>query len=461
MTNPVNLSAFKAYDIRGRIPDEINPELVYQVGRAYAAFVKPKRVAVGRDIRLTSDQFARELIRGLTDSGVDVVDIGLCGTEGVYFATFFYELDGGIMVTASHNPPDYNGLKLVREHSKPIGTDTGLKDIAAMIRDGKLPPVAARKGSVEPLDTSQDYVEHLLGYVNRKSLRKLKVVVDAGNGGAGLSVDKLAPHLPFEFTKVRHEPDGNFPQGIPNPMLEENRGPTLEAIRRTGADVGIAWDGDYDRCFFFDANGTFIEGYYIVGLLAESFLAKQPGARIVYDPRLTWNTIDTVTRLGGVPIMSKSGHAYIKQKMREVDGAYGGEMSAHHYFRDFSYCDSGMIPWLLVLERVCESGKSLTELVQARMQAFPASGEINRKVPDAQKVLAAAEARYARGAEVIDHTDGVSIDYADWRFNLRASNTEPLVRLNVESRGNEALMREKTAELLAFLDSMGAIKSNH
>jgi phosphomannomutase len=459
--NDVNLSGFKAYDIRGRIPDEINPELVYQIGRAYAAYVKPKRVAVGRDIRLTSDQFARELIRGLTDSGVDVVDIGLCGTEGVYFATFFYGLDGGVMVTASHNPPDYNGLKLVREQSKPIGTDTGLRDIAAMIRDGKLPPVAARKGGVEHRDTSRDYVDHLLGYVNRKALRRLKVVVDAGNGGAGLSVDKLAPHLPFEFIKVRHEPDGNFPHGIPNPMLEENRGPTLEAIRKSGADLAIAWDGDYDRCFFFDANGTFIEGYYIVGLLAESFLAKQPGARIVYDPRLTWNTVDTVKRLGGVPVMSKSGHAFIKQKMREVDGAYGGEMSAHHYFRDFSYCDSGMIPWLLVLERVCESGKSLTELVQARMQAFPASGEINRKLPDAKQALAAVEAKYAPGGELVDHTDGLSVDYKEWRFNVRASNTEPLVRLNVESRGNEALMREKTAELLAFLDSLGAIKANH
>jgi len=457
----LNLSAFKAYDVRGRIPDELNPELVYLIGRAYAAFVRPKRVAVGRDIRQTSEQFARELIRGLTDSGVDVVDIGLCGTEGVYFATFFYELDGGVMVTASHNPPDYNGLKLVREQSKPIGADTGLKDIAAMIRDGKLPPLALTKGKVEYLDTSADYVEHLLGYVNRKVLRKLKVVVDAGNGGAGLSIDKLAPYLPFEFIKVRHDPDGSFPQGVPNPMLEENRGPTLEALRKSGADLAIAWDGDYDRCFFYDAQGTFIEGYYIVGLLAESFLAKQPGARIVYDPRLTWNTVDTVTRLGGVPVMSKSGHAYIKQKMREVDGAYGGEMSAHHYFRDFSYCDSGMIPWLLVLERVCESGRSLTDLVAARMKAFPASGEINRRLPDAKQVLAAAEAKYGPGAKLIDHTDGVSVDYEDWRFNVRASNTEPLVRLNVESRGNEALMREKTAELLAFLDSMGAIKANH
>ena len=300
-----------------------------------------------------------------------MLDIGLCGTEGVYFATFDLKLDGGVMVTASHNPPDYNGLKLVREQSKPIGSDSGLKDIAAMIASGKLPPPAAVKGKVEMLDTSARYIEHLLGYVNRKALRKLKVVVDAGNGGAGLAIDKLEPHLPFEFIKVRHEPNGKFPQGVPNPMLEENRGPTLEALRKSGADVGIAWDGDYDRCFFYDSKGAFIEGYYIVGLLAEAFLVKQPGARIVYDPRLTWNTIDTVKRLGGVPVMSKSGHAFIKQKMREVDGAYGGEMSAHHYFRDFSYCDSGMIPWLLVLERVCESGKSLDELVAARIKAFP------------------------------------------------------------------------------------------
>ena len=457
----INLSAFKAYDVRGRIPDEINPELVYQVGRAYAAFVKPKRVCVGRDIRLTSDQFATDVIRGLTDAGVDVLDIGLCGTEGVYFATFAWKLDGGIMVTASHNPPDYNGLKLVREQSKPIGSDSGLKDIAAIIASGKLPPVAAVRGKVTKLETSDKYIEHLLGYVNLKGLSKLKVVVDAGNGGAGLTVDKLEPHLPFEFIKVRHEPDGDFPHGVPNPMLEENRGPTLKALKESRADVGIAWDGDYDRCFFYDSKGAFIEGYYIVGLLAEAFLAKQPGSRIVYDPRLTWNTIETVKRLGGVPVMSKSGHAFIKQKMREVDGAYGGEMSAHHYFRDFSYCDSGMIPWLLVLERVCESGKSLDELVAERIKAFPSSGEINRKLPDAKKVLVEAEAKYGRGAEAIDHTDGLSVEFKEWRFNVRASNTEPLVRLNVESRGNEALMREKTAELLAFLDGMGAIKANH
>jgi phosphomannomutase len=454
----VNLSAFKAYDIRGRIPDELNADLVYKIGRAYAAFVRPKRVAVGRDIRLTSEELAQALIRGLTESGVDVVDIGLCGTEGVYFATFAEKLDGGVMITASHNPPDYNGLKIVREQSKPIGGDSGLTDIAAMIASGTLPPLAKPAGLVTRLDTSAKYVNHLLSYVDRSKLRKLKVVVDAGNGGAGLTVDKLASYLPFEFIKVRHNPDGTFPQGVPNPMHEENRAPTLDALRRSGADVAIAWDGDYDRCFFFDEQGTFIDGYYIVGLLADAFLKRFPGGKIVYDPRLTWNTVEMVKAAGGVPVMSKSGHAFIKQKMREVDGVYGGEMSAHHYFRDFSYCDSGMIPWLLVLQQMCASGKSLSQLVGERMRAFPASGEINRKLPDAKQVLAAAEARYAKGAMLVDHTDGLSIDFADWRFNVRASNTEPLVRLNVESRGNEALMREKTAELLAFLDTLGAEK---
>ncbi|MCS6946198.1 MAG: phosphomannomutase [Steroidobacteraceae bacterium] len=448
----MNLSCFKAYDVRGRIPDELNADLAYQIGRAYAGFVKPRRVAVGRDIRLSSTELAGALMRGLMDSGVDVMDIGLGGTECAYFATFSQRYDGGIMVTASHNPPDYNGMKFVREEARPISADTGLQEMAAMIRDGRLPPPAARLGRRQPVDLSNAYVEHLLGYVDRTRLHKLKVVVNAGNGGAGLIVDQLEPYLPFEFVKIHHEPDGSFPNGVPNPMLEENRRPTIDSIRRHRADVGLAWDGDYDRCFFFDETGAFIEGYYIVGLLAESFLEKEPGARIVYDPRLTWNTIDIVRRLGGEPVLCKSGHAFIKQKMREVDAAYGGEMSAHHYFRRFAYCDSGMIPWLLVLERMCISGKPLSALVGARMQAFPASGEINRKLADAKAALAAVRARYEPQAVAIDLTDGLSMEFDRWRFNLRSSNTEPLVRLNVEARGDAALMRDKTAELLALLD---------
>jgi phosphomannomutase len=344
-------------------------------------------------------------------------------------------------------------MKFVREQSRPISADTGLKDMAALIESGKLPAPAAKPGTERTLDIRQSYIDHVLGYVDRKKLRKLKVVVNAGNGGAGLVVDQLAPHLPFEFIKVNHEPDGTFPNGVPNPMLEENRMATADAVRRNGADVGLAWDGDYDRCFFFDEQGTFIEGYYLVGLLAEVFLKREPGARIVHDPRLTWNTIDIVKQNGGEPVLCKSGHAFIKAKMREVDGAYGGEMSAHHYFRAFSYCDSGMIPWLLVLQTICERGQSLSQLVGERMRLFPASGEINRHLTtDAKSVLARVQKLYEKSALSVDFTDGLSMEFADWRFNLRGSNTEPLVRLNVESRANDALMRAKTAELLAHLD---------
>ena len=448
-----SLTAFKAYDIRGRIPVEINETIAYDVGRAYAAFVKPKQVAVGYDIRLSSFQLAGALKNGLKDCGVDVHDIGLCGTEGSYFATFAENLDGGIMVTASHNPPDYNGMKLVREQARPISGDTGLLDMRAMIEGGRLPGKAAKAGTERKLDLRAKYLQHLLGYVDRSKLRKLKVVVNAGNGGAGLIIDQIESQLPFEFIKINHAPDGTFPNGVPNPMLEENRAVTSDLVRKSGADVGLAWDGDYDRCFFFDEHGQFIEGYYLVGLLAETFLRQEPGARIVHDPRLTWNTVDIVTRNGGVPVLCKSGHAFIKQKMREVDGAYGGEMSAHHYFRKFSYCDSGMIPWLLVLQVISETGQSLSQLVGERMKLFPASGEINRHLKtDAKSILAQAQKQYASQAASVDFTDGLSMEFGQWRFNLRGSNTEPLVRLNVESRGSEDLMKEKTAEILALID---------
>ncbi len=448
------LTAFKAYDVRGRIPDEINEPLAYDIGRAYAGFVQPRRVAVGYDIRKTSPGLARALTRGLTESGVDVLDIGLCGTEGSYFATSEWQLDGGIMVTASHNPPDYNGMKFVREGARPISADTGLKDIQAAIAAGRFPAPAARAGTEQTLDIRARYVEHLLGYIKPDRLKPLRVVVNAGNGGAGLIVDLLAPHLPFQFIKLNHEPDGSFPHGVPNPMLAENRDATRKAVLDAGADVGLAWDGDYDRCFFFDEEGTFIEGYYLVGLLAAVFLQREAGARIVHDPRLTWNTIDIVTRAGGVPVLSKSGHAFIKQKMREVDGAYGGEMSAHHYFRSFAYCDSGMIPWLLVLQVICESGKSLSQLVGDRMRRFPASGEINTQLAgESREIIARAQQVYAGGALNVDFTDGLSVEFPQWRFNLRGSNTEPLVRLNVESRGSTALMQEKTEELLRLIRS--------
>jgi phosphomannomutase/phosphomannomutase/phosphoglucomutase len=450
------LSCFKAYDVRGRVPDELDETLAYDIGRAYAALIAPRQVAVGRDIRHSSVPLQAALMRGLADSGTEVIDIGLCGTEGVYFATFAQQYGGGIMVTASHNPPDYNGMKFVREGSRPISADTGLREIQRLIEQRELPPKAARAGAVRKHDSGASYVHHLLSYVDVRRLKPLKVVVNAGNGGAGLVIDALEPHLPVQFIKINHQADGAFPNGVPNPMLEPNRAPTSAAIMRHGASLGLAWDGDYDRCFFFDEHGAFIEGYYLVGLLAEFFLRRHHGARIVHDPRLTWNTIDIVQQCGGNPVLCKSGHAFIKQRMREVDAVYGGEMSAHHYFRDFAYCDSGMIPWLLVLAIVSESGKTLSDLVGERQRLYPASGEINRELTagtDATRaVLARVQQHYQARARSTDFTDGLSMEFERWRFNLRGSNTEPLVRLNVESRGDVALMQEKTTELLRLLD---------
>ena len=448
--NPIKIAGFKAYDLRGRIPDELNEDVAYRIGRAYAEFLKPKKVIVGRDIRLSSEELCKALEQGLLDSGVDVYDIGLCGTEVVYYATFAREMDGGIMVTASHNPPDYNGMKFVREGSRPISGDSGLAEIRALAEAGRFTP-PARVGERYAVDIMPDYIEHLLSYVDRAKLAPLKVVVHAGNGGAGLIVDRLEPYLPFEFIKVDHEPDGTFPNGVPNPMLIENHKAPVEALRKHGADLAISWDGDYDRCFLFDEHGGFIEGYYIVGLLASVFLAREAGGRVVHDPRLTWNTLDIVKVAGGQAVQSKSGHAFMKQVMRDVDGVYGGEMSAHHYFREFSYCDSGMIPWLVVTQLMSDTGKSLSQLVGERMRLFPASGEINRRVPDVQGTIAAVLAQYQPTALSVDRTDGVSVEFDRWRFNLRGSNTEPLIRLNVESRGDEILMREKTAELLALI----------
>ena len=446
------LSCFKAYDIRGRIPDELNEELAYRIGRAFALFLQPRRVAIGHDVRLSSPALSTAVSKGLLDGGVEVWDIGLCGTEEIYFATFHHQLDGGIMITASHNPMDYNGMKLVREQAKPISGDSGLfaiRDLAAADDDFTL---ANRRGQRIQREDKSAYVRHLLGYVDRDALRPLKIVVNAGNGGAGLIIDALESHLPFEFIKIHHEPDGSFPHGIPNPLLPECREATAEAVRMHHADLGLAWDGDFDRCFFFDEAGRFIEGYYLVGLLAETFLIRHPGARIIHDPRLTWNTVDVVNSAGGVPVQSKTGHAFIKERMRQEDALYGGEMSAHHYFRAFSYCDSGMIPWLLVAERLCRSGQPLSALVNQRMEAFPCSGEINFRVEDAPTKIQQILAAYDPLKPVLDETDGVSLEFDDWRFNLRCSNTEPLLRLNVETRGDAVLLNRRTAELQNLIE---------
>ena len=445
------LTCFKAYDIRGRIPDELNEDLAYRIGRAYAALLRPRRIAIGHDVRLNSPALSMAVTEGLLDGGAGVLDIGLCGTEEIYFAAFHHQLDGGIMVTASHNPMDYNGMKLVREQAKPISGDSGLfaiRDLAAR----KDFPASKRQGALVNRPDKTDYIAHLLGYIDASALRPLTVVVNAGNGGAGSIIDALEPHLPIRFIKIHHQPNGAFPHGIPNPLLPECRDATAQAVREHGADLGLAWDGDFDRCFFFDASGRFIEGYYLVGLLAETLLARRPGAKIIHDPRLTWNTVEQVTAAGGVPVLSKTGHAFIKERMRQEDALYGGEMSAHHYFRDFAYCDSGMIPWLLVTEHLCRTGQPLAALVDARMRAFPCSGEINFRVADAPAKIREILSTYTDRQPMLNETDGVSLEFADWRFNLRCSNTEPLLRLNVETRGDANLLERRTDELRTLIE---------
>ncbi|WP_024156510.1 phosphomannomutase CpsG [Salmonella enterica] len=534
------LTCFKAYDIRGRLGEELNEDIAWRIGRAYGEYLKPKTIVLGGDVRLTSEALKLALAKGLQDAGVNVLDIGMSGTEEIYFATFHLGVDGGIEVTASHNPMDYNGMKLVigmsgteeiyfatfhlgvdggievtashnpmdyngmklvREGARPISGDTGLRDVQRLAEAGDFPSVneAARgsyrqislrdayidhllgyisvnnltplklvfnagngaagpaRGSYRQISLRDAYIDHLLGYISVSNLTPLKLVFNAGNGAAGPVIDAIEARLkalgaPVEFIKIHNTPDGTFPNGIPNPLLPECRDDTRKAVIEHGADMGIAFDGDFDRCFLFDEKGQFIEGYYIVGLLAEAFLEKHPGAKIIHDPRLTWNTEAVVTAAGGTPVMSKTGHAFIKERMRTEDAIYGGEMSAHHYFRDFAYCDSGMIPWLLVAELVCLKGQSLGELVRDRMAAFPASGEINSRLAEPAEAITRVEAHFAEEAQAVDRTDGLSMSFPDWRFNLRSSNTEPVVRLNVESRGDIPLMEARTRTLLALLN---------
>ena len=441
------VEAFGAYDIRGIYPKTVNEDIVYRIGRFLPGLIGARKIVVGNDIRLSGPALKEALVKGLTESGCDVLDIGQCGTEMIYFATAHLKLDGGIMITASHNPKEYNGMKFVRQEARPISGDTGLRDLEKLVANAVLPEKADNLGKMGKLDIVEEYVKHILSYVDIAQLRPLKVVVNAGNGAAGPILDVMEKYLPFELVKVHHTPDGNFPNGVPNPLLPENREVTAEAVRENGADAGIAWDGDFDRCFMFDEHGDFIEGYYMVGFLAKAFLQKNPGAKIIYDPRLTWNTEELVKDNGGIPVMSKSGHAFIKEKMRSENAIYGGEMSAHHYFRDFSYCDSGMIPWLLVLELLSQAGKSMSELMRERMDRYPCSGEINSKVKDADEVLTRIESEYGPQGQ-ITKVDGLSVALDNWRFNLRKSNTEPVIRLNVESRHDDTLVKQKTEELL-------------
>ena len=383
----------------------------------------------------------------------------MVGTEQVYFATSHLQADGGIEVTASHNPIDYNGMKPIREGSRPISSDTGLLDIKRMAEENDFSPIdAARRGGYTQVSIMQEYLDHLCGYVDLPAIKPIKLVMNAGNGAAGPVVDAIEARfqslqLPIEIIKIHNTPDGSFPNGIPNPLLPENRGSTIDAVLQHGADMGIAWDGDFDRCFMVDEKGNFIEGYYIVGLLAEAFLLKTPGAKIIHDPRLTWNTIDVAAKNGGQAIQSKTGHAFIKERMRAEDAVYGGEMSAHHYFRDFFYCDSGMIPWLLVMELISSSGRPLSDLVRAMVEAYPSPGEINRTIADPAKAIRQVKQHYEAEALVIEEIDGISMEFTDWRFNLRMSNTEPVVRFNVETRGDRELLEQRQNEVLAILEA--------
>jgi phosphomannomutase/phosphomannomutase/phosphoglucomutase len=449
------LGCFKAYDVRGRIPDELNEDVAFAIGRAFAAFLGAQEVVVGCDCRLSSPGLKEALSSGLAGGGADVLDIGLCGTEEVYFAMGALHADGGIMVTASHNPAEYNGMKFVRRGSRPISSDNGLLDIEEMVRTGTVQAGAAA-GSVRRVDVRNRYIDHILGYVEAAGLKPLKAVVNAGNGSAGPIIDLLEKRLPITLVRLQHEPDGTFPHGVPNPLLPENREMTSRAVIEAGADIGIAWDGDFDRCFLFDEEGGFIEGYYLVGLLADEMLRRNRGSRkIIHDPRLVWNTQEIVLNSGGIPVMARTGHAFIKAIMRQEEAIYGGEMSGHHYFRDFNYCDSGMIPWLLVWQLMSRTNMPLSAMVAERIARYPVSGEINRKVPDPDGVVAAIEKHFQGMGCDKDRTDGLSITCGSFRVNVRKSNTEPVLRLNVESRGDRGLMERITAELLALIDGKG------
>jgi len=454
------LSCFKAYDIRGKLGQELDDKIAYRIGRAFARSLKLETVVVGSDARATSPTLKQALAQGLQAEGCGVVDIGTVGTEEIYFATSYLGVDGGVEVTASHNPINYNGMKLVRKNSQPISGDTGLQAIQTLAEQQPWlneKSTETIQGGYSQQSILNAYTDHLLGYIKPSQIKPIKLVVNAGNGVAGHVIDNLEEKfkrlsIPIKFIKLHHQPDASFPNGIPNPLLPENRADTAQAVKQHQADMGIAWDGDFDRCFLFDEKGEFIEGYYIVGLLAEAFLNKQAGAKIIYDPRLTWNTQAIVKQSGGQPVMSKTGHAFIKERMRQEDAIYGGEMSAHHYFRDFFYCDSGMIPWLLVTELLSVQNKNLSAMVSERIALFPSSGEINRQLANPKQAIQAILERYESEACHIDRTDGIGLEFKHWRFNLRTSNTEPVVRLNVESRGDIDLMKNKTKEILEQLN---------
>ena len=472
---PIKINSFKAYDIRGELGVSLDDAIAYRIGRAFAQILSQtakshselqalkSAIVIGSDIRDSSELLKQATIAGIRDAGIDVIDLGMTGTEEVYFATSHYQVLGGIEITASHNPINYNGLKLVKEQSKPISADDGLAEIQALAESGQFADVTT-KGSMQLLTDKSAYIDHVISFVDKNKLKPLKIVINSGNGSAGPVVDLLLDKLtqagePIDVIKWHHEPDGSFPNGIPNPMILANRASTLQAVIQHKADLGIAFDGDFDRCFLFDETGQFIDGSYIVGMLAQAFLNKYPNESIVYDPRVIYNTEAVISEHNGTAVISKSGHSFIKQVMRESGAIYGGEMSAHHYFRDFFYCDSGMIPWLLTIELLSITGKTLSELVTGYITAYPSSGELNFRLTtsDADSIIKAIEDKFSAQNPTKSTLDGLSLNFDNWRFNLRTSNTEPLIRLNIETRGDEPLLASKTQDIEQWLAAQGAI----
>ncbi|WP_227690094.1 phosphomannomutase CpsG [Psychrobacter cibarius] len=478
--SPIIIDSFKAYDIRGELGVNLNEDIAYRIGRAFAQILSQRyhaaveahdndmvtlkpAIVIGSDIRHSSEQLKQAAIKGIVDAGVDVIDLGMSGTEEVYFSTSHYQALGGIEVTASHNPINYNGLKLVKDHSKPISADDGLAEIQALAESGQF-TAENRSGTLQLLTDKSAYINHVMTFIDTDKLKPLKLVINSGNGSAGPAVDLLIEKLaqagaPIEVIKLHHTPDGSFPNGIPNPMIEANRVATQHAVLENKADLGIAFDGDFDRCFLFDEHGEFIDGSYIVGMLAQAFLNKYPNESIVYDPRVIYNTEAVIKEHNGKAVISKSGHSFIKQVMRDSGAVYGGEMSAHHYFRDFFYCDSGMIPWLLTIELLSVTGKTLSELVTGYIQAYPSSGELNFRLTtnDAPTIISAIEEKFSSENPTKSTLDGLSLNFGEWRFNLRASNTEPLIRLNIESRGDKELLAIKIREIQQWLAAQGAV----
>ena len=452
------LTCFKSYDIRGKLGEELNEAIAYDIGAAIAQSLSPRSVVLGGDCRETSAELKAAVARGLQDMGVNVLDIGMCGTEEVYFATDHLNADAGVEVTASHNPIDYNGMKIVGKGSHPLSPEVEMTAIRKAAERAEF-TAAAVKGTLTKVDIRETYAAKICSFIDPAKLKPLKILVNAGNGTAGPAFDEIAKQLatqgaPLTFIRMDHEPDSSFPNGIPNPLLPKNRPRTATAVIEHGVDFGVAWDGDFDRCFFFDHTGVFVDGYYIVGLLAQQAINAHEGATIIHDPRMIWNTQEIVANLGGKAVQARTGHAYQKAVMREHGAVYGGEMSAHHYFRDFAYCDSGMIPWLMVAELVSTTGTSLADLIADRKAKFPASGEQNFTIADPAAALKTVETALASEAQQIEHFDGLSMDFGDWRLNLRMSGTEPLVRLNIETRGDEAAVAIHLKRVVSLLETL-------